>query len=55
MTYKARAYIWSDKANYRAAIADFRKYLNMGGGVRHGDQAEIERTVRDLRHKYKVR
>ena len=50
-----RALIFRDKANYGAAIADFQKYLDLGGGVRHGDQPKVEEKIRDLKEKLKAR
>jgi len=38
-----------NKGNIQGAIADFQKYLNLGGGVRDGDQSEVERKIRDLK------
>jgi hypothetical protein len=32
-------------------VADFQKYLEYGGGVRDGDQAEVEEMIRDLEKK----
>jgi len=49
--YYNRALIFQDQANYRAAIADFQRYLDLGGGVRDGEQADVEQMIRDLRKK----
>jgi tetratricopeptide (TPR) repeat protein len=46
-----RALIYQNKDNYEAAIADFQKYLDLGGGMRDGDQAEVEQKIRGLRKK----
>ena len=40
-----------DPASAKAAIADFQKYLDLGGGIRGGDQAEVEQVIRDLKNK----
>jgi tetratricopeptide (TPR) repeat protein len=40
-----------DPASAKAAIADFQKYLDLGGGIRDGDQAEVEQFIRDLKNK----
>jgi tetratricopeptide (TPR) repeat protein len=40
-----------DPASAKGAIADFQKYLNLGGGIRDGDQAEVEQFIRDLKNK----
>jgi tetratricopeptide (TPR) repeat protein len=49
--YYNRALIFQDKANHGAAIADFQKYLDLGGEMRDGDQQEVEDKIRDLRKK----
>jgi len=36
------------KGDKEGAAADFQKYLDLGGGVRDGDQAEVERMIRRL-------
>ena len=38
-------------ASTKAAIADFQKYLDLGGGIRDGDQAKVEQFIRDLKNK----
>ncbi len=40
-----------DPASAKAAIADFQKYLDLGGGIRDGDQAAVEQFIRDLKNK----
>ena len=30
------------------AIKDFQKYLDLGGGIRHGNQSDIEKMIHDL-------
>jgi tetratricopeptide (TPR) repeat protein len=40
-----------DLASAKAAIADFQKYLDLGGGIRDGDQARVEQFIRDLTNK----
>jgi tetratricopeptide (TPR) repeat protein len=40
-----------DLADAKAAIADFQKYLDVGGGMCDGDQAEVEQFIRDLKKK----
>jgi len=39
------------KANYEPAIADFQRHLDLGGGVRDGDQQAVEEKIRDLKKK----
>jgi tetratricopeptide (TPR) repeat protein len=40
-----------EKPKYKAAIADYQKYLHLGGGMRDGRQSEIEQVIRDLEQK----
>jgi tetratricopeptide (TPR) repeat protein len=52
--YYIRGVAWrakGDPASAKAAIADFQKYLDLGGGIRDGDQAEVEQFIRDLKNK----
>jgi tetratricopeptide (TPR) repeat protein len=49
-----RALIFQDQASYEAAIADLQKYLDHGGGVREGDQQQVEQMIRGLRSKLDV-
>ena len=51
--YYNRAGIWKKKENYYVAIADYQKYLDLGGGIRDGDQEKIEGFIRDLKKKIK--
>jgi tetratricopeptide (TPR) repeat protein len=41
----------SDLASVKAAIADFQKYLDLGGGIRDGDPTKVEGFIRDLKKK----
>ena len=50
--YYNRAGISAHRRNYDAAIGDYQSYLKFGGGVREGDQAEVEKTIRDLTTMY---
>jgi tetratricopeptide (TPR) repeat protein len=47
--YYNRALVWEEQANYSAAIDDYQKYLDLGGGVRDGDQAEVKKTIRNFK------
>ncbi len=47
--YYNRGLAHKAQGNLAPAIADYQKYLDLGGGVRDGDQAEVEKTIRDLR------
>jgi tetratricopeptide (TPR) repeat protein len=40
-----------DPASTKAAIADFQKCLDLGGGIREGDQANVEQFILDLKNK----
>jgi tetratricopeptide (TPR) repeat protein len=37
------------KGDKEGAIADYQKYLDLGGGLREGDQAKVEKIIRDLK------
>jgi tetratricopeptide (TPR) repeat protein len=37
-----------DKSLYKSAISDYQTYLDLGGGLRNGDQSPIEQTIRHL-------
>jgi tetratricopeptide (TPR) repeat protein len=39
------------KGDKEGAASDYQKYLDLGGGVRDGDQAKVEQIIRDLRQK----
>jgi tetratricopeptide (TPR) repeat protein len=51
--YFNRAFVHQKRASGsgKAAIADYQRYLDLGGGVRHGDQSRTEKTIRDLQKK----
>jgi tetratricopeptide (TPR) repeat protein len=51
--YYNRALVWEKKEDYRKAIADYQKYLELGGGSRDGDQKEVEGFIRALKKKIK--
>jgi tetratricopeptide (TPR) repeat protein len=46
-----RAVVLMKEDNYKAAIADFQKYLDDGGGVRDGDHQAVAQVIRDLKRK----
>ena len=48
-SYYNRGRARREQGNYSAAIADYERYLDLGGGVREGDQAEVEKAIRELR------
>jgi hypothetical protein len=39
------------KKNYSMAIADYQKYLDLGGGIKDGDQKEVEEKIKKLKSK----
>jgi tetratricopeptide (TPR) repeat protein len=51
--YHGRAKAWESIKNYQAAIADYQKYLELGGGILHNDREIIEETIQDLIKKIK--
>ncbi len=42
---------WSEKTLFRAALADYQKYLDLGGGVQEGNQSLVERIIQQLEEK----
>ncbi len=53
VAYYNRAVTWKRKEDYYAAVADYQKYLDLGGGIRDGDQEKVEGFIRDLKTKIK--
>jgi tetratricopeptide (TPR) repeat protein len=51
LAYYNRAIIWEMKNSYSLAIDDYQKYLNLGGGIRMGDQKEVEEKIKKLKTK----
>lgn len=49
LAYYNRATVWEMKNNYELAIDDYQKYLDLGGGVRIGDQKEVEEKIQKLK------
>ena len=47
----SRARVLEDKSLYRVALADYQRFLELGGGELNGNQAKVERTIPDLREK----
>jgi len=47
--YYNRAALLRSKGQPEMAIVDYQKYLDLGGGVRDGDQAKVEQIIRDLK------
>jgi tetratricopeptide (TPR) repeat protein len=51
--YHGRAKAWESMKNYQAAVDDYQKYLDLGGGALHNDGEIIQETIQDLRKKIK--
>jgi tetratricopeptide (TPR) repeat protein len=49
--YFNRAGTYEQKNDYAAAIADYQTYLDLGGGKRDGDQAQVEAWIAELKEK----
>lgn len=49
--YYNRGGVYKKKGNAMMAIADYQKYLDLGGGIRDGDQEDVEKIIRDLKNK----
>ncbi len=47
--YKYRGHIRRERGDLPGALADYEKYLELGGGERNGDREEIERLIEELR------
>jgi tetratricopeptide (TPR) repeat protein len=45
----SRGRVLQRKSLFRAAIADFQKYLDLRGGELNGNHAKVEKIIRDLR------
>ena len=44
----ARAHVLEDKALYKAAIANYQRFLELGGGDIYGNKAKVEQTIQFL-------
>ena len=42
------ASISGDPSMYKAAMADYQKFLDLGGGLRYGGQSEVEEVIRNM-------
>jgi tetratricopeptide (TPR) repeat protein len=47
--YYNRGRLYKKKGERQAAITNYQKYLDLGGGIRDGDQAKVEKIIRDLK------
>ena len=47
--YYNRAGILKSRGQHEMAISDYQKYLDLGRGIRDGDQGEVEQIIRELR------
>jgi tetratricopeptide (TPR) repeat protein len=48
----SRASVLEKKSLFRAAVADYQKYLDLGGGTKNGNQSKVEQTLRYLRQDF---
>ena len=46
--YHNRGIAHMNQGAYEAAMADFQKYLDLGGGKKHNNQAMIARVIQEL-------
>jgi tetratricopeptide (TPR) repeat protein len=53
--YYNRASIFRNRFQYLAAVANYQMYLDLGGGMRGGDQSTVEEIVRDLERRTLIR
>jgi hypothetical protein len=51
LPYENRAIAFQKKSKYAAAITDYQKYVDLGGGVKNKDQSTIENIIRNLKNK----
>jgi tetratricopeptide (TPR) repeat protein len=49
--YHNRGLARKAKGDVAGAIADYQKYLDLGGGIKNGDQKKVEKIIRDLKKK----
>jgi tetratricopeptide (TPR) repeat protein len=47
-TYYYRGQLQKSRGQREKAITDYQKYVDLGGGIRYGNQAEVEQIIRDL-------
>jgi len=52
--YYNRGLTRREKGDGDGALADYEKYLDLGGGIRNGDQGEVETWIRELQEKRKT-
>ncbi len=53
IAYNNRGVARKAQGDLKGAISDYQKYLDLGGGQRHGDQAKIEQMIRELQEQLK--
>jgi tetratricopeptide (TPR) repeat protein len=51
IAYYNRALISRQQERPVAAIADFRRYLDLGGAARHGETEKVRGMIRELQEK----
>jgi Tfp pilus assembly protein PilF len=49
LAFAYRAQLLMKRSQKSAAIADLRRYLDLGGGKKNGDTEQVERLIRKLR------
>ena len=49
--FYSRAFVLAGKGLFGSAIADFQKYLDLGGGARAGNTENVKEMIRDLESK----
>ena len=49
--YYNRGNTHTKEGNWMGAIRDYQKYLDLGEGIKYGDQKEVEKVIRDLKKK----
>ena len=47
--YKNRGVARQARGDKAGAVDDYQRYLDLGGGIRDGDQAEVEKRIADLK------
>jgi tetratricopeptide (TPR) repeat protein len=52
--YFNRAALWESAHRYLDAVADLQEYLDLGGDISEGDQAEVKQRIQELKNKDKA-
>ena len=51
--YNNRGNLHKGKGNLKDAIADYQRYIDLGGGEKYGNQEEVEMRIRELQKRLK--